>query len=337
MIQTTQLQKMYTSDRKIRTLLFILIVSFSGEAYSQCCSAGSPVGASSYVGILNKNALVASFTYRYSYLDKYYQGSKPDNGGHSLINTFYNYTDLTLSYGLFKKLTTEVDVGYYIDKVQTLNPIPKFDIPETQKKGSGFSATSVSLKYNLFKTDSSKIEITVASGIKIPFSFQPQYDENNTQLPHEIQPSTGALGVIEQLFLSKGFGKKLKLISFNRFEWNGKTPYNYQFGSFLMNSIFLTDKINSFFSGIIEVRSDFKTPDYNFDDNAKQVNTGSHLIVVSPKLSFTIAHKWHITGLVDIPVYKNYKGTQISSKYSMAINLARDFKTKKDDCCKEKK
>jgi len=49
------------------------------------------------------------------------------------------------------------------------------------------------------------------------------------------------------------------------------------------------------------------------------------LLTASPTLSYSIAGKWNITALCDIPFYKNYNGTQMTPKYSFALSLSRDF------------
>jgi hypothetical protein len=91
----------------------------------------------------------------------------------------------------------------------------------------------------------------------------------------------------------------------------------------LLNSLFVSKKIVKYFFGILQVRSEWKTNDQ--DNGEKVVNSGFVLLTVSPTLSYSIAGKWNLTMLCDIPVYKNYYGTQMTPKYSFAVSLSRDF------------
>ncbi|MFA6922629.1 MAG: hypothetical protein WC223_00100 [Bacteroidales bacterium] len=316
---------------KILSKFILLIFFISTKAYTQCCSTGSPVCASAHFGVLEKNTLRLNASFRHSYLEKFYRGTSIDKTpNHApLLNTFYNLTNINVGYGLLKKLTTEIDVGYYINKTQNWKVM---DLPEFRKRGYGFSSTSISLKYLIFKSDSSKFEITIGSGGKIPFSSKPLYDENNTQLPKEIQPSTGAFGLIEQLLISKEVTSKIKILSYNRFEWNSENPYKYKSGRFFLNALIVSYKLNELFSGAVEVRNEIKTSDYNYDEfysyngTKQQINTGSQLVVISPKIIYTLSKKWKISTLIDIPIYKNYKGSQITNKFSIAFGLTRDLK-----------
>ena len=83
---------------------------------------GTPSGASQYVGILNKNHLRIIVTFgRHNFLDTYYQGSHISTDPSLLQKSFYNYSGLTLSFGITKRVTLESDNGYFINKTQIFN------------------------------------------------------------------------------------------------------------------------------------------------------------------------------------------------------------------------
>jgi hypothetical protein len=92
----------------------------------------------------------------------------------------------------------------------------------------------------------------------------------------------------------------------------------------------VSKKIVKYFFGIVQIRNEWKTNDKDFANpnefgGDKVVNSGYDLVTVSPQLSYSIAGKWNLTLLYDIPVYKYYNGKQMTPKYSFAVSLTHDF------------
>jgi hypothetical protein len=92
----------------------------------------------------------------------------------------------------------------------------------------------------------------------------------------------------------------------------------------------VSKKIVRYLFGIVQFRSEWKTNDTdnaNLNENGGHgvINSGYNLITVTPQLSYSLAGKWNITLLCDIPVYKNYNGKQMTPNYSFAVSLTRDF------------
>jgi hypothetical protein len=296
------------------TAFFLLALN---NSYSQCCSTGSPVGASVYVGVLNKHSLRVNAFYRFNYSDTYYSGSSKTEEGTILNYSDYNFTGLSIAYGITKRLTAEADFGYFINKTQDFKYI------DYQEKGYGFSNGGVALKYALLVRPVQEIELTIGAGMRYPFSFEPQ-EIDGVRLSRDVQPSTNAFGVNGFFFFNKGFSDiTLRLFTINRFEYNFEDQYGYQYGPVLLNSIFASKRIFPRFFGILQVRSEFRGEDH--ENGASRPNSGNYLLVVSPQLSYSVAGRWNITLVYDQPIYKNYQGKQLTPKYSIAIGLSRDF------------
>ncbi len=157
-------------NRKTILCLFIGLLLFVSNAGAQCCSMGSPAGASTYVGVLAKNHLRFIVFYRHNYLDTYFNGYKPIKSPTQIRNSFYNFTGITLSYGITKRLTVDADLGYFINKTQvylindTINKI----------KGYGLTNGNVTFKYGAYIKPQKGIELTLGLGVKYPFSFPNQ-------------------------------------------------------------------------------------------------------------------------------------------------------------------
>jgi hypothetical protein len=299
-------------------LLFLApALLFSEIAYSQCCSTGSPVGATIYVGVLARNTFRSVIYYRNSYSGTYYKGDSKTSDNLPLNFSYYNFMGVSVSYGITKRLTLEADAGYFFNKTQEHS---LYDFTET---GYGFSNGGVALKYGFFIRPARQIEFTAGAGFRYPFTTKPQ-EKDGVQLSRDVQPSTNAFAVNAMLFFNKGWPTVgIRLFTLNRFEYNFQDQLHYQYGSVLLNSVFFSKKIIPYFFALLQVRGEWRSHDK--DNGEIRSNTGNYLLILSPQLSYSIAGKWNITALYDIPVYKYYNGKQLTPSYSFAVSISRDF------------
>jgi hypothetical protein len=301
------------------TIAFCFLQAFflSKTASAQCCSTGSPVGASVYIGVLSKQNLRIITYYRHSYSDTYYQGTSKNDENTPLESSNYNFVGVAFGYGITKRLTLETDWGYFINKTQVFKTI------DFTEKGYGFSNGGLTLKYGAFVKPAKQLELTVGAGFRYPFSKYPQ-EKDNVQLSRDVQPSTNAFAVTGLLFFNKGFPSvTMRLFSVNRYDHNFEDASQYKYGDVLLNSVFVSKQIVKYFLGVLQVRSEYRWQDQDQGEN--RANTGNYLVIISPQLSYSIMGKWNLSILYDIPVYKNYNEKQLTPKYSLAVSLTRDF------------
>jgi hypothetical protein len=282
------------------------------------------VGASVYVGVLGKNYLRAISYYRHSYSDTYYEKDHQTSENVQLSNSSFNFAGIAMAYGVTKRLTIELDAGYYFDKTQNFKNI------DYQAKGYGLSNGTLTFKYGTIISPVQQIELTTGFGVRFPFTTNPQVIDG-VQLNRDVQPSTNAFGISEMLFFNKGFPAiTLRLFSINRYDYNFPDKSDYKYGNILLNSVFVSKKIMKYFFGIIQLRSEWKTNDKdmanpNEEGGSKVINSGFYLLTVSPQLSYSIVKRWNLTASYDIPMYKYYNGKQMTPAYSFAVSLTRDF------------
>ena len=304
-------------DKRFLPALLFFIVLFSGNSFAQCCSTGSPVGATVYIGVLEKNTLRVVSFYRHNYSDTYYTGTSKTNENNQLKSSNYNFVGLAFGYGITKRLTVETDLGYFINKTQVFNTI------DYQEKGYGLSNGGVTVKYGAFIKPPKQIELTLGAGFRYPFTTQPQ-EKDGVQLSRDVQPSTNAFAASGMLFFNKGFPSiTLRVFTMNRYDHNFEDQLKYKYGDMLLNSVFVSKQIVRYLLGIVQIRSEYRWKDE--DDGEPLVNTGNWLLVVAPQLSYAIAGKWNASVLCDIPVFKSYNGKQLTPKYSFAVSLSRDI------------
>lgn len=301
-------------------LVFAIIIS-STYSFGQCCSAGSPVGSSIYLGTLPKNTLRVNAGYRYSLHNDYFKVSDKLEDYGFIEQTYFNFTSLSLGYGITNRITAELDAGYFINKTQVYN------ILNYKPEGKGLSTGNINFKYGAYMNVVENIEMTIGAGLKFPFSTKKQYFKG-AQLAFEIQPSQAAFGNNVQFFASKSWpNHSRKLFTFNKYDYTYKNKYYYQYGWLLTNSLFFSNKIVKNLFIVIEARNELRGKDEYKD--IKVNDTGSHVIIISPRIIYSISGKWNLSVLYDIPVYRKYIGTQMGLYQSIAISLTRDFSLNK--------
>lgn len=301
-------------------VLLLLSAFYPLEANAQCCSTGSPVGASLYVGVLNKHALRINAFYRQSRSEVYYEGSRPSDDSQDMANhARYSYAGISAEYGITHKLTAQLDMGYFMNKlIDFRNPVL------TDHNGRGLSNGTAMLKYGIYVHPARMLEITAGAGLKFPFSREPMKAPNGTLLQLDARPSTNAFGITGMLLFSKEFSETgWRAFLLNKFEHNYSNINDYRSGELLLTSLFVSKRLMPRFFAIAQWRNEFHGKDTQ--DGEREVNTGYHLMVLVPQLSYSIFGKWNVSLLYDIPVYKNYQGKQLTPQYSFAASMSRVF------------
>lgn len=316
--------------KKVLSLFFFLSV-YNG--FSQCCSPGNPVGGDVNQGVMNKNSLRTILFFKNSVSNDYYEGDKKSTGPSYIDKGTFNFSGVTLAYGLLKKLTIESELGYFINKKQELDT--KFGRQELE--GSGLSDLSFIGKFKIFSNPDNQLEITTGAGYKISVGEYQQRNEYGVLLPIDIQPSTGASGYIGSLFLYKGFiEKKLRFFFTSRAQITSSevvfteiipTKY-YKFGNFFNNSIFASYSLTPRWSLILQARHEYRTQDQYKDQNHDYkiyASSGGQKLIAVPQLVFEIRQGFIASALFDIPLYQYYNEKQLATAYAGSIAVSKVF------------
>ncbi|NQU88563.1 MAG: hypothetical protein HQ541_22680 [Mariniphaga sp.] len=306
----------------MKIVYIVFLILCTQNVQSQCLSAVNPVGGSTNLLVLEKHTLRFITFYRFNYGNRFFENAK--HADFDLIkNANYNYLGYILGYGITNKLTLETELGYFINKTQKYNIDPEYSLT-----GSGFSNAVVSAKFGLFKDNFNRRYLSVSMGAKIPFTTKPQIVDG-VELPIEVQPSNGAYGIVLQSFFVKENSERgLRYFVINRFESNFRNPQEYRLGSAFYTSFFISKHLmfpwlKGDWTAIIQLRNEIRGKDKI--DCCDKESTGSILFFVSPQINYYLKEKWNFSAMLDIPVYQNFRGTQLGTKMGITFNVARDF------------
>ncbi|MFH2094941.1 MAG: hypothetical protein ABIJ16_04505 [Bacteroidota bacterium] len=317
----------------IRNILLIalILVLFTDQSFGQCFSSpGNPIGGTANMGTVRKKILRVSGFYKFHYADHYLNGSEPSD----LVyyhDANFSYIGNSLGYGITDKFTAETEFGYFINKTirydeNYYNP----HVAGTIKTGKGLSNMVVSLKHRIYKNEDKRFEWVMAAGGKVPFSTEAPM-QDGVMLPVDIRPSTGSYGyVIQNYLIKENSFTGIRFFLINRFEYNFMNEQDYKFGSQFMNSLFFSKHLwfpwtkgDGLWTAIVQLRNDIRHR--SIENGLLNDNTGGYMFYVAPQLNLTLARKWNISIMADIPVYQYYNGTQLASRVSVLFNITRDF------------
>lgn len=312
-------------------LIIILTLTISAQKLSAQCfaSPGNPIAGSSNLGVLDKGITRVISFYQYSLLDKYMQGNSviEYNLSSALLHANYNYTGISMGYGLTGRFTMELETGYFINKTQIYkNP----DFPK--ERGYGFSNLVLSGKYNIYRNWHKNIEFSLAAGAKIPSRTSPLIVDG-VPLSIDVQPSTGNFGAVFQSFFVKEFDKQsARIILINRFETNFTESQNgYKFVDAITNSLFLSKHLANRWTEltkditiIAQLRHEYVKP-YLLNGNVENHRSGYNSLYISPQINYNLNMVWNFSFIYDIPLIQFYNGTQLAHSKAISISISRDF------------
>jgi hypothetical protein len=184
-------------------------------------------------------------------------------------------------------------------------------------------------KHSLLTNHFNRFYITGSAGAKIPFSRELQWSENNVKLPVEVQPTIGAFGaVFGASFVKEQSGKGLRYFFTNRVETNAPNRENYRLGTSVYNSLYVSKHLmqpwlKDNWTAILQLRNEIRTPD-KVEGKVKE-SSGSTLFFIAPQLNFVLKEEWYLSGMVDIPVYQHFKGTQLGAGVGFTFIVSRTF------------
>ena len=312
---------LWNKKRRLFPLLVLLFISVYGNA--QCLSSVNPVGGTNNLLVLEQNSLRIISFYKYGQGNQYYEGTSPSD--FDLISkAWYNYLSTTLGYGLTRKITLELETGYFFNKTQNYDLTPQYRLT-----GQGLSNINMLGKFSLFSEPVKRIYITGAAGAKIPWSREPQFSQN-VQLPVEVQPTIGAYGaILSASFVKENSASGIRYFVTSRMETSSPNKNDYKLGNSYYTSIYVSKHLmfpwlKGDWTAILQLRNEIRESD-KIEGRIKE-SSGSTLFFVSPQINYVLKEKWYLSGMIDIPVYQNFNGTQLGAGPGFTFILSRTFR-----------
>lgn len=296
----------------------LLLVLAAGAAHAQCCSPGNPIGGGGVLGVLpsGEGRLIAN--YAYSRSGAYFQGTEEIEP--SFVESgFFHHTSLNGAYAISNRATVESELTYFISKVQEYVEGSR----PSSRRGFGVGDWSGTIHVSLLGDRLKRWEITSGIGLKVPVGTYRQKRRGGL-LPLDVQPTTGAVDFVHELFIYKGLlDRGLHLFAVNRIEWKTANPDGYRYGNLYATSLFASLHLGLRWDAALQARTEIRARDER--RTGRIPVTGSTKLFLTPQVSYSLSRSFVVTALADLPVYQRYNGSQLGTTGGFSLGLIRNF------------
>jgi hypothetical protein len=304
------------------TFISILLFSFPYIVYCQCCTAGNPVGGDGSNDGLNKNELRISASYKYSLSKDYFHKDSKITVPY-IDKSYFDYNNLSFTYGLSPRLSLHTELGYFVDKTQD----SKMDCENVVINSHGLGDLFFNVRYTAIKTVKPISQLVISAGTKIPVGAFNE-DINGVTVPLSLQPSSGALKFNLGTFYSrKRADKKVGWNSFALFEISQtikKGYLIYRYGNYFQFAFAGTYAVTKNFNFIANAKLEYRSKDER-ENNIKIESSGSSVVFMNPQFIYNFKYRWGFIAMADIPVYKYMDGYQLTNKFSFQLGIRKSF------------
>ena len=114
----------------------------------------------------------------------------------------------------------------------------------------------------------------------------------------------------------------------NRVEINAPNKEYYKLGTSVYSSFYVSKHLKakwlkSKWTAIIQLRNEVRGIDKINGKNKE--SSGSTLFFVAPQLNYVLQDNWYLSTMIDIPIYQEFKGTQLGASSGITFIISRTF------------
>jgi hypothetical protein len=294
-----------------------MVIIGSAEADAQaCCSSGTPLLSVVELGTGRAHVLQLNLRYDYNVLNSVFNGtaSLPNDAGrqrrvHSIVAEG--------SYGISSRISISSLFSFtQRERQSTINESGDTETVRTR----GLSDAILMLKYSLIvPTIVSQWELAVGAGLKLPTGSIGAASDG-IRLAADMQPGSGSWDGIFWLFGSASF-HPLPISSFISLthRLTGVNPDGYEFGDEIQATVGGSSSLSPVIDLSMYMRYRRQGTDLFLRHDVP--NTGGNWIYMIPGINVTPAPDMTIRIHLDLPVYRNLAGSQLTTTIVSGVNL----------------
>ncbi|CAH8282214.1 hypothetical protein EV196_105334 [Mariniflexile fucanivorans] len=314
--------------------LFLFFFLFSVSMFSQtCCSGGVPL--SNNLGLPNegKGVFVMGLNYDYNNLNTLNAGTEKldDNSRQRITNSLL----LNFGYSFTDRLSVET-LFTWVNQTRIITQFGNENVTET----SGIGDAVLLVKYSIPDLLGKRTILNIGAGTKVPFGKSDILSDQGIQLTADLQPGSGAWDGIGWLSASKqmNFRPSATVSATATYRFTGvndsylNNAATYEFGNEIQTNLGYSDQffmLNTLFNPglIFKYRKAFEDK----IDDIGIPNTGGEWVFIRPELGVKLSPQMNIVSRVELPLYSNVVGTQLTPTVRFTIGITIKIKTKKEN------
>ncbi len=302
--------------------MLTVFLFISGEnIHGQCCSAGNPSGGDFLEGSMNRRELRLSLSLKHSYSDRYYYQDHQIEVPQVQFSRF-NFMSFRSMYGITNRLNIFGELGYFLDKSQSVNIQGNHLL-----KATGMGDFTIGARYRITSSRLKTKELNISGGVRLPAGAFDK-EMNGVVLPLSLQPSNGATKFTAGLYYfyqPRGSRLGFYMLSSTEISTTIRSDnFYYRYGNVYINALSSTYKLNGSISLILQSRLEVRDKDRREEEQLVP-STGSSVVFISPIARFNFLNDWEVLFQADVPVYKYVQGSQLTNKYAVSLGVSRRF------------
>ena len=300
----------------------VFIFHFTFITAQTCCSGGIPLSNSIGLAILEKGTVQIGINYDYNNLNTLNNGSErlDDDSRlritHSvLLNAGYAVTDRLSVEGLFTWVNQQREITQFGN--------------ENLDQTSGIGDAVLLLKYNFINALGKNSALDLGLGAKLPLGSSTETNDRGITLNADLQPGSNAWDIIYWSSMYKNFDFRPSFNISSRIIYRNTGTNNSYFGD-------STYKFGNEFQAFVGFSDQFllfktqTTPSISFKyrDAAQDKvggfnveNTGGNWVWIVPDFSINITPSMVFSTKVELPIYSNVDGTQLTPTYRLTTGV----------------
>ncbi|WP_299162274.1 hypothetical protein [uncultured Tenacibaculum sp.] len=312
----------------IRFLFSLITIFFFNTVYSQtCCSGGVPLSNNIGLPFLEKGGSQFGVFYDYNNLNTLNEGSKKlqDNSRLRITNSIlFNF-----SYNITERLLVEGLISW-VNQKREITGLSSLNLDETSGIGDGV----LLLRYMIL--NKKNYSLITGIGGKIPIGSTEEVNDLGIRLNADLQPGSNSFDILFTSTFIKRFNFRRTTNVIGRLTYR-KTGVNseyqevneYKFGNEIQGFIGVSDSF-LFLGQIINPSLSFKYRKAYPDklNNTKIANTGGDWLFINPNFSLKITPKINFSTSLEVPLYANVDGIQLTPTYRINTGISIQFSKK---------
>lgn len=308
----------------LSTVLFFFMFSIFGQT---CCSGGVPLSNNLGLPTLQKGSWQVGFSYDYNNLNTLNIGIKKIDDSSRLRVTHSMLVNL--GYSITDKLAVEMLFSW----VNQRRRITQLNTPNLDES-AGIGDAIFLGRYTIMSDN--RGDFSIGLGAKLPVGSSTQKNNQGVLLNADLQPGSNSIDFIMMTTYSQkiAFRKSMNFSTRVTYRSTGtNSSYqgssDYKFGSEFQTFLGISDQLLVFkqiFSPSLTLK--YRNAIKDQINNISIENTGGNWIFLIPSFMIHVNQQLSFSSNIEIPLYSNVQGTQLTPTYRINTGLLYQF-TKK--------
>ncbi len=302
-----------------RILFFLGVLTFTLPNVAQtCCSGGVPLSNNIGLPILEKGTIQVGLFYDYNNLNTLNRGNETLDDSNRLRTT--HSVLLNLGYSITSRLSVEALLTW-------VNQQRRILLNNNIDESFGIGDAIVLARYRILEFGN--WNYSIGGGVKLPLGATDRENNLGITLNADLQPGSNTYDGILMSSIGTYFNFRKSLNFTMRYTFRG-TGVNdsylgdndYKFGNEQQLFLILSDQF-LFFNELFETSLQFKYRHADRDvlNDNEIVNTGGEWIFVRPTLSYNVSNNFNLNSSLEVPVYSNVDGIQLTPTYRLNLGV----------------